>query len=290
MSVFETLRWDLRQRLIFLEAHLIWAGAVAPADLRKTFGVTAAQADKDFALYQEQCPGNLHFDVHAKHYSAADRFEPRLLHGTAQEFLHVLHAHGVKSGGLDSPLAVVATGVASAEVLQRPEREFDVRILQRVTTAIREQRWLLADYQSLTHPAPRSLRLAPHALAYTGRWHVRAYSETHAAYRDFLLVRIYGVPELQGRCEKPPHEDWDWRNFVHVKLGAHPGLTAAQKRVIEADYGMQQGILERTVRVALVPYYLQMLSLSRESADRAPAEQPLVLLNRAEIENYNRFS
>lgn len=286
---FETLRWDLRQRLIFLEAHLIWAGAVASDDLRKTFGVTAGQAEKDFALYQEQCPGNLHFDVSAKRYSATDRFEPKLLHGTAQEFLHVLHAHGVKSGALDSPLAVIAQGVASAEVLQRPEREFDVRILQRVTTAIREKRWLAADYQSMTHPEPRRLLIAPHALAHTGRWHVRAYSQTHAAFRDFLLVRIRGVPELQGACPKHVQDDWDWRNFVSVKIGAHPGLSVAQKRVIEADYGMPHGVLERAVRVALVPYYLQMMGLTRDDPQRAAAEQPLVLLNRSEIEGYNRF-
>lgn len=289
MNNFENLRWDLRQRLMFLEARLIWTGEVSAQQLCETFAVTDAQAQKDLGLYQEHAPNNLRFDARSGRYTAADRFEPRLLHGTAQEFLHVLQSRGPKSGAPDSPLALVASSAASAEILRRPEREFDVRILQRVTTAIREQRWLVVDYQSLTHPAPRSLRLAPHALAYTDRWHVRAWSASHAAYRDFLLARIHGVPELEGARGHDAHDDWDWRNFVTLKISTHPDLTPAQKRVIENDYGMQHGIFERVVRVALVPYDLQLLGLSRDRLDRAPAEQPLVLLNRAEVEPYNRF-
>lgn len=286
----DNLRWDLRQRLMYLEAQLIWTGRVASADLRATFDVTAAQAEKDFALYQQQCPDNLLRDDKSGAYTASDRFEPRLLRGSAQEFLLVLRNHGLKAGAPDSPLAALMGSVAPAEVVERPEREFDVRILQRVTAALREKRWLAADYQSMSHPEPRSLLVAPHALACAGRWHVRAWSQAHNGYRDFLLARISGIPELKGVCEKSAQDDWDWRNFVNVKVGAHPGLTPPQKRVIESDYGMHSGVLERAVRVALVPYYLQMLGLNRESASLSPAEQPLTLLNRAELEVYNRFS
>ncbi len=290
MTTLDSLRWDVRQRLMFLEARAIWAGSVAPADLRETFAVTGAQADKDFALYLAQCPDNLLPAEKGPGYTASDRFEPRLLRGSAQEFLLVLRNHGLKAGAPDSPLAALLGGIAPAEVVERPEREFDVRILQRVIAAIREKRWLAAEYQSMSHPEPRGLLIAPHALAGAGRWHVRAFSQAHKGYRDFLLARINGIPELKGPCEKSPQDDWDWRNFVHVKVGAHPGLTPAQKRVIESDYGMHNGLIERAVRVALVPYYLQMLGLSKESVAASPAEQPLTLLNRAELEVYNRFS
>ncbi len=286
----ETLRWDIRQRLMYLEAQVIWTGRVAPADLRATFGVTTAQADKDFALYQEQCGENLLIEEKTGSYTASDRFEPRLLRGSAQEFLLVLRNQGLRAGAPDSPLATLMGGIAPVEVIERPEREFDVRILQRVTAAIREKRWLAADYQSMTHPEPRKLLLAPHALACAGRWHVRAWSQAHNGYRDFLLARISGLPELKDPSDKNANDDWDWRNFVQVKVGAHPGLTPAQKRVIESDYGMHSGMLERAIRVALVPYYLQMLGLSRESAEQSPAEQPLILLNRTELEVYNRFA
>lgn len=289
MNNFANLSWDLRQRLMFLEARLIWAGEVSAQQLRDTFAMTDAQVQKDLALYQERAPGNLRRDVDGERYRASDRFEPQLLHGTAQEFLQVLQTHSAKAKVPDSPLALVALGMVPTEILRRPEREFDVRILQRVTAAIREQRWLTVRYQSLSHPQPRSLRLAPHALAHTDRWHVRAWSESHAAYRDFLLARIHGVPELEEARGHDAHDDWDWRNFVTLKIGAHPDLTPAQRNVVESDYGMQHGIFERVVRVALVPYDLQQLGLSRENTNRAPAEQPLVLLNRSEIEGYNRF-
>ncbi|MBI2384327.1 MAG: WYL domain-containing protein [Gammaproteobacteria bacterium] len=286
-TTIHELRWDERQRLTLLEARAIWAGRVAPDDLRQTFGVTAAQADKDFALYQQLCPYNLQFDLADGTYRATDRFEPALLRGTAQEFLHVLRNHAVAP---DQPLAIVAAHMAPVEVLEPPEREFDVRILQRVTTAIRERRALRVEYQSLTHPEPRPLELAPHALVYTGRWHARAWSREHAEYRDFLLSRMRGIPELLGPGAQRAEQDWDWRNFVNVKIGAHPDLSDSQKRVIEADYGMQNGIHERAVRVALLPYYLRLLNVGGDDRGRPPAEQQIVLLNRAELEAYARFA
>lgn len=39
--------------------------------------------------------------------------------------------------------------------------------------------------------------IAPHTLIYTGmRWHVRACCEKNRQYRDFVLSRLRGVPEL----------------------------------------------------------------------------------------------
>lgn len=234
----DALRWEQRQRLMLLEARVIWAGQLSTRDLREAFGISRAQASKDFALYQELAPRNLHYDLSAKCYRPTGRFEPLLLHGTAREFLQVLRNRGL---GTDSPLAVIADGVAPVEILDPPEREFDVRILQRVTLAVRSQRWLRIEYQSMSHPEPRELLIAPHALGHAGRWHARAWSMTHEDYRDFLLSRIRGVPELGEPAGERAGDDWDWNNFVTVRVAAHPGLSAPQRQVVEADWNMRSG-------------------------------------------------
>ena len=272
---------------MLLEARVIWAGELTTADLRQAFGISRSQASKDFSVYQELCPGNLHYDLHAKCYRPTGRFEPCLLRGTAREFLQVLRNRGVGSG---LPLSVLADGVAPSEILELPERDFDVRILQRISLAVRERKWLSIEYQSMSHPDPRVLRVAPQALAHAGRWHVRSYSESHREFRDFLLSRIRGVPEIEEDHRVESGEDWDWNNFVAVRIAAHPGLTEPQRRVIEADYGMSQGVLERNLRLSMVPYYLRLMHVGADDHDRPAAEQQIVLVNAQELQAFNRLA
>lgn len=288
MSPAESARlpWDQRQRFMLLEARLIWAGAIRLGDLRDAFDVSTRTAEKDLQLYRSLRPQNLALDAQIGVYTATDRFEPAFLRGTAGEFLAVLRNHDLAQ---DLPLAMAAAGHVPAETLELPEREFDVRVLQRISTAIREKRWLSLEYQSMNRPEPRRIEIAPHALAYVGRWHARAYSLEHQAFRDFLLSRMLGLPSLGEPARHGGEQDWDWRNFVKVKLGPHPGLTAPQRRVVEHDFGMRLGLLEKSLRLALVPYYLRLLNVGRGDAERSPAEQQIVLLNLAELDAFNRL-
>lgn len=281
------LPWDQRQRFRLLEARLIWTGRIALGDLRDAFDISTRKAEQDLQRYRALCPDNLVFEAETGRYFPDDRFEPAFLRGTAQEFLGVLRHHDLAQ---DLPLAMAAAGHVPAEVLDLPEREFDVRVLQRLSTAIRENRWLGIQYQSMNRPEPRLLQIAPHALAYVGRWHARAYSAEHQAFRDFLLSRILGLPELGEACRHTPDADWDWRNQVTVRLGPHPDLTPAQRRVIEHDFGMLDGRLEKRTRLALVPYLLRQLNVGRGDAQRDAAEQQIVLLNAAELDAFARLS
>lgn len=280
------LPWDQRQRFLLLEARIIWSGAVRIGDLRDAFDVSTGRAERDFRLYRELCPHNLRFDAQTGHFFAGDRFEPAFLRGTAREFLAVLRSHDLAT---DLPLAMATASHIPSELLEAPERDFDVRVLQRLGSAIREKRWLTVEYQSMSKPDPRRLDIAPHALAHVGRWHARAYSSQHGGYRDFLLSRICGIPELGGDAGHGPEHDWDWRNHVSVRIGPHPGLSEPQKRVVEQDYGMRLGMLERSVRLALAPYYLKMLNVGHGDTGRPPAEQQIVLLNQAELDAFNRL-
>ncbi|SHG67991.1 Predicted DNA-binding transcriptional regulator YafY, contains an HTH and WYL domains [Hydrocarboniphaga daqingensis] len=280
------LPWDQRQRLMLLEARVIWDGLIRAGDLRDAFDISTRKAEKDIALYRARCPDNLDLDVATGVYRASDRFEPAFLRGSAEEWLSVLRHHDLAQ---DLPLAMAAAGHVPAEILELPQREFDVRVLQRLGTAIREQRWLSIEYQSMNRPDPRALQIAPHSLAYVGRWHARAYSLEHQGFRDFLLSRIIGLPGLGDSAGIDSAQDWDWRNHVTVRVGPHPGLTEPQRRVVEHDFGMHHGTLEKHLRLALVPYWLKLMNVGRGDIERHAAEQQIVLLNQAELDAFNRL-
>lgn len=282
-----SLPWDQRQRFRFIEAHVIWRGQIRVADVRDSFDVSTGRAEKDLLAYQRLAPGNLVRDRRTGEYLPTDTFVPRFLRGTANEYLQVLRNHEL---GDDLPLAMVASGLGATETLEPPAREFDVRVLARLNTAIRERRWLAIDYQSMSHPEPRRLEIAPHVLVFAGRWHARAWSATHESYRDFLLSRICGLPELLGPCERSPEHDWDWRNEVAVRIAPHPGLSAAQKRVVEQDYGMVHGMRETRVRVALAPYFLRLLGIGHGDRSRSAQEQQIVLLNAGDLAALDRLA
>lgn len=278
--------WDQRQRFMLLEACVIWNGALRLGDLRDAFDISTGKAERDVTAYRQRCPHNLRQDPETGHWLAADRFEPAFLRGTAEELLAVLRNHAITG---DLPLAMAAVGNVSAEVLEPPQRNFDVRVLARIHTAIRERRQLQIEYQSMSRPQPRALVVEPHVLVFTGRWHARAWSESHQQFRDLLLSRIRGQPVLAGKASREPRLDWDWQHQVSVKVAPHPGLSPAQKQVVEQDYGMQRGMIEKPVRLALVPYYLRMLGIGRGDAEREPAEQQIVLLNVDELDAFNRL-
>ncbi len=135
MSNDKPLRWEVRQRLILIEARLIWSGWLTTQDLRGAFGISRSQASKDIALYEDLAPGNLQYDLRVRRYHASRSFRPRFLHGTSREFLRALRLFDPES---DHPLVTLAAETAAVELLELPEREFDVLTLQRVNTAIRE--------------------------------------------------------------------------------------------------------------------------------------------------------
>lgn len=281
------LTYERRVRYRLVEALLISAGAVRVADLRDAFELSTRRAERDLQDYAARWPGQIERDKETGLWLATDGFVPQVLLGSAREWLQVLRQHGFAdslSGAMGE-----ATGLR-VETLEAPAREFDIRVLRQATAAIRERRWLTVVYQSMSRPEPRQLKIAPHALVDVGRWHLRAWSEAHTDHRDFLLSRVRGVPQLGEFSRQSEDSDWDWQRQISLRIGPHPGLTAAQREVVEHDYGMIHGVLERSLRLALVPYELKRLGIGRGDVQRTPAEQQIVLLNHADLEALDRLA
>ena len=70
-----------------------------------------------------------------------------------------------------------------------------------------------------------------------------------------------------------------------LRLGTRDDLDAGARRAVEIDYGMEQGFIEIRMRIALSNYFERLLALDVPLSALEPNRQPLVLLNREEVES-----
>jgi predicted DNA-binding transcriptional regulator YafY len=274
----------------FIEERLFWVGEVNRLDLVRRFGVSMSQASADIARYLALGP-RISYDKSAKRYVAGEDFRTVLAAPDAGRLLGELPLVelGVLAPG-DTLLGLVPPFSATPV----PTRAVDAFVLRAVLRAIRERRTLEVLYQSMSRPAPARRRIAPHALVHDGfRWHARAYDDETQAFRDFVLGRM-AKPKLGEAAELGGESDRDWQSFVALRIAPHPKLTPAQARAIALDYGMtrragaraQQESGQAVIRVrrALLFYALRRLGLDVPETARAPEQQHIVLVNRAEID------
>jgi hypothetical protein len=280
------IKWEQRQRLTLLEATVFWSGEFFTNVLMDGFGISRVQASKDLTLYQSLCPGNIRYDKFMKRYVVDVAFKPAFMSGTAGEFLQVLK---VQQNRMGSAVVTLVKNLPEVDVLEPVFRQVNAAVLQAVNQAIVASKEVLVSYQSMSRPEPIEHRLCPHALVFDGlRWHTRAFSYSHNEFRDFVLARMLSA-ELSSCTDIDASEDTAWHEFVSVRIGPHPGLSATQREAIEFDYGMNAGVLDHQVRATLVPYFLRVMRISRDDLSREAIVQQIVLLNRDELDKYWGF-
>ncbi|MBW7057831.1 WYL domain-containing protein [Paracoccus bogoriensis] len=270
------LRWGVEQRLEFIEFRLFWEGHVNRIDVMQQFGVSVNQASADLNRYIALAPNNMVYDKSARTYVRGRNFDCKFRPPDAAHYL--------------SQLRLVAEDVLEREDCWIPDlppyasaptpvRGIDPVTLRSVVGAIRRSEAIEVRYQSLSSPEPRWRWVAPHAIAFDGfRWHARAFCQADECFKDFLLSRIL---EIRGSRESDisPEADHDWHSEVMLEIAPHPGLSPAQARVIERDYGMQGGRATIKVRRALLYYALKRLGLDTDPTARRPQDQQIVLVN-----------
>jgi hypothetical protein len=251
---------------MFIEARLYWAGRVNRADLIDQFGIQIAQASKDLTLYQALAPANIVYDKSLKTYRASDRFAPLLLKSDAdQMFAHLTLGDGWI--GIEPEIATMPA----------PARAAPSSAMRVLLQAIGRHETLDIYYQSLSRPEPHWRQISPHAFGNDGRrWHVRAYCHTEAGFRDFVLGRILEY-RRGGPSSISPAGDTAWRERIDVVITPHPGLSPHQRRAIEIDYAMEDGIARLTVRRALLFYVLAHFQLLDDEG--TPAARQIRLVN-----------
>jgi hypothetical protein len=241
-------RWNVEQRLEFIDFRLYWEGHVNRSDLIDFFGVSVPQASADLTKYQEATKGNAVYDKALKTYVAGPKFKPRFFRPSADRYLAQLRL--IEAGILtqDEAWAVRLPSYSIAPVLRR---RLEAKTLRSVLDAIRTGSSLHVTYQSMSRPEPMARWISPHALGFDGyRWHARAWCHTRDGFRDFVLARILEVGEAQ-LSDIDPKQDMGWHREVILRLAPHPGLKGGKRRAVELDFGMTGGVVEVKTRLCL---------------------------------------
>lgn len=79
--------------------------------------------------------------------------------------------------------------------------------------------------------------------------------------------------------EADVEKDTEWHTLLELKIAPHPNLSESQRKVIELDFGMNNGIVVLPVRQALAEYTLEYMGLSLLN----PSSQEVVLANKEEV-------
>ena len=92
-----------------------------------------------------------------------------------------------------------------------------------------------------------------------------------------LRPKIVSAGPILRPC--PAIRETTWRNTA-CPIAPNPGLSPAQKKVIERDYGMRGGTADLKVRKALAYYTKHRLGLDLDPTARRPEDQHVVLVRR----------
>ncbi len=245
------------------------------------FGISMPQASSDLQKYQLLAPKNIKYDKSGKFYYASSNFKPKIISPNADDFFSQLHL--IANDVLPKNDSFLYT-VPEFDVAPSPERSMDVGVLQKVVKAIRDHLSLEIEYQSMNQSDPVCRWITPFAFGHDGfRWHIRAYCDINQEFKDFVAGRILSI-----KGEKPHEIDFSkdilWHRYVTFKIAPHPGFSEGQKKAVELDYGMENGVAHIKVRAAFVFYLKKRLGLNKGHEKKQTHEQHIVLINHHEIE------
>lgn len=301
-------QWTQKRRLEFIDFRLNFEGRLNRSDVVKFFGISIPQSSLDFCRYRELVKEadpnrtNFYYDAHLKVYVKADDFKPLFEEiATPEHYLNDLLA--LTNGDLSTSRNyfgfIPNVGISS---FTPPRRNINKDVLFNVLEAIKFHYAIHITYMSVSANQNKDILVVPHGLAYDGlRWHMRAYSYSSHAFRDYVLSRIIrcSIPEIPAPNDRyydsenggvfkevgtAGKDDIEWNSLIDLVLKANPELEEGARRAIEIDYGIEpNGTIVYTCRRALAFYTLQWLRLTKEYDCLPPSHRQLVLVNADEV-------
>jgi hypothetical protein len=269
-----------RQRFAFFEQRVYWEGRVSRMDLMRRFAISTAQASVDIAEYREAVPENVTYDPSSKEYVATPVFAPRFFAPDARQYLTQLL---LMADHALAPSESWIGAVPEHDAVPRMRRKLAAETLRPIVLAIRRNRAIEIEYQSFSSADPEVRLIAPHALFFDGfRWHARAWCFRRSNFVDFVLGRVLRVGDTKP-INVPSALDAAWQKMVTVRLGANPHLSEGQRRALELDYGMTDGVIDVPMRLSTVYYFIRHFALDLDEATLPAARRHVVWLNRDEI-------
>lgn len=238
-----------QERLFHIDFKLRFLGVFNRNDLVSRFGIKAAAATRDIALYKELAPHNLIYDTKAKTYIGSDQFQPLFYYQGSQALSALCYGLGDDH----------VTGSRSLITAESPTQlNFpNLSVLAEITRAIHQKKALGISYRSLSSGLTQR-EIIPFALVDNGlRWHVRAYDRKRSRFTDFVINRIANPKLLNSEITKSETKESDiqWNRIVEIHIVPHPSLQHPD--TIETEYGMTNGMLKIQVRAAVAGYVLR---------------------------------
>lgn len=271
-------RWGQERRVEFIEFRLLWEGRINRSELADFFGISIQQASLDFAKYMEVAEGNMEYDRREKVYRTTSRFESRFMAPDTQTFLNQLA--NLTTGTLSPSLSFIGSR-PPCDVVTLPTRRVRTDVLLSILWAIRDRSEIEVTYQSMRRPSATRRWIVPHSLAFDGaRWHARAWCHEGNMFRDFVLTRIQEI-HTRRVSKVDATMDAEWHTYAVVEIEPRPNLTAGQRESVITDFGMQNGKLCKTIRRALVQYFVRHLQID----GLGNTGQPIVWANRDEFKD-----
>lgn len=274
------IRWDLLFRYRMIEIIALWEGRLNTNHLIQSFGIGRQQASKDINTYlSDIAPGNLIYDKKLKGYKPSDSFVPKLTSGHADEYLHILS----RTEDMAVTFTELDMGFENTAMVRPVTRNISPEILRTLVQAIREKKRVDICYTSLKDGEQTERIISPHTLVCTPlRWHVRAYCEQAGDYRDFVLSRIHGIPDINDNAIHGKQEDELWNTQVTIDIVPDQRFNEKQKMVIEKDYAMSNGALSIDTNASLIRYVLDTYHIDVYN----PQGQQIVLGNFEALKSY----
>jgi hypothetical protein len=263
-----------RDRLAFVELRLRFIGEIRRQDLVARFDIQAAAATRDLGQYKELGPRNLDYDTKGKVYVRGEWFRP-VFDFPAERVLTWL-SQGFGDG---EPLRLRSLVACEGSSLSP---RLDLEMLSVLTRAIHKRSAVEISYRALSSGLT-TREIVPFALADNGqRWHVRGYDRRSGDFRDFVLTRIADARLLAGPVKEIEAADRDiqWNRIAEIELVPHPA-NVQHPDTIEAEYGMESGVLRMRVRAAMAGYLMRRWNVDcTEDHSLKGAELHLWLRNR----------
>lgn len=263
-----------RDRLAFIEMRLRFVGEFRRQDLVSRFGIKTAAATRDLSTYKELGPRNLDYDPKGKVYVRGEWFRP-VFHFSAERVLTWL------SQGFGDGEPIRFKSLIACEGLWL-SNTIDLETLSVVTRAIHRKAAVEISYRALSSGLT-TREIVPFALADNGqRWHVRAFDRRSGEFRDFVLARIADAQIVTGNVGEQETSDQDiqWNRIAELELVPHPA-NVQHPDTIEAEYGMENGVLNLRVRAAMAGYLMRRWNVDcTEDHSLKGAEFHLWLRNR----------
>ncbi|MBE0467965.1 MAG: WYL domain-containing protein [Methyloprofundus sp.] len=240
---------DNKDYIDFALHKAFFEGRVTRKDLIDRFDIKESTATKIFSLISEKKPGQIIYHPRSLGYVPSEDYR------TKNKYRFSDYLNIVGHPDFSHQLETVNSGM-------------DMDKFRAIQKAIKNELAIEFDYLSLNTPEPSSRIIYPHSLISSGfRWHIRGWEESSATFKDFNLPRIQGGVSVVKIKNSLSHieNDNDWNTYKTFFLIPNPQLNSEQKKIIEIDYQMTNGVLAVSCRKALFLYTLHTYLVTDQS-------------------------